>query len=110
MSFQARVGVDVVFHESNDSQFSVGSVSDHRASSSPCTLIVSVAGAEPHTITAGGITSLSTLAVKNTGSQTIRLAGAIDVQPGRVAVLPVTTSVSVEAPGGGGQYSAVWVG
>jgi hypothetical protein len=38
------------------------------------------------------------------------VAGAIDVTAGRVAVLPVTSTVTVSSPAGNGAYTAVWVG
>lgn len=110
MSFQSRVNVDVVFHESDGAVFTVGSVSDHRATTSSCETLTGSLTAEGFTIQAAGVTSLSTLALKNTGTQTLRIVSEIDVPAGRVAVLPTTSSVTVQAPGGSGQYTAVWVG
>jgi hypothetical protein len=57
-----------------------------------------------------GTTPLSSLVVKNTGTGVLRLAGAIDVQAGRVACLPVTATITVSAPAGNGSYTALWMG
>ena len=44
------------------------------------------------------------------GSQALRIAGAINVSAGRVAVLPVTATVTVASVSGQGSYTALWVG
>lgn len=110
MSVEARVDVDVVFHDSTGSTFTVGSVDDHQfATPGGCETITGSVGTAAETIVSS-VSTLSTLAVKNTGSSVLRIAGAIDVAADRVAVLPITTSVTVEAPSGSGSYAAIWVG
>ncbi len=110
MSVQARVDVDVVFHDSNGSTFSIGTVDDHQfAEPAGCETITGSVGTAAESIVSS-VGTLSTLAVKNTGTSVLRVAGAIDVSAGRVAVLPVTSTVTVEAPSGSGSYTAIWVG
>lgn len=110
MSFQARVDVDVVFHESSGSTFAVGSVDDHQfVEPAGCETLTGSVGTAATSLVSS-VPTLSTLAIKNTGSGVLRVAGAIDVTAGRVAVLPVTSAVTVEAPSGSGQYAAIWVG
>jgi hypothetical protein len=110
MSFQARVDVDVVFHESSGSTFAVGSVDDHQfVEPAGCETLTGSVTSEAATL-ASSVGTLSTLAIKNTGSSVLRIAGVIDIAAGRVAVLPVTSAVTVEAPSGSGQYAAIWVG
>ena len=110
MSVQARVDVDVVFHDSSGSTFTVGSVEDHQfAEPSGCETITASVGTEATSIVSS-VGTLSTLAIKNTGAGVLRIAGAIDIAAGRVAVLPVTSTVTVESPSGSGQYAAIWVG
>ena len=110
MSVEARVDVDVVFHDSTGSTFTVGSVDDHQfATPGGCETVTGSVGTAAETIVSS-VATLSTLAVKNTGASLLRVAGAIDVTAGRVAVLPVTSSVTVEAPSGSGSYAAIWVG
>lgn len=111
MSYEARVDVDVIFHNATDSTFELGNLSDHQRSlPSACETITGSIDDTPENISAVSASTLSTLAVKNTGSSNIVLAGVITVPPNRMAVLPVTATVTVEAPSGSGQYSAVWVG
>ncbi len=110
MSFQARVDVDVVFHESSGSTFAVGSVDDHQfVEPAGCETLTGTVTSEATTLSSS-VGTLSTLAIKNTGTGTLRIAGVIDIPAGRVAVLPVTSPVAVEAPAGSGQYAAIWVG
>lgn len=109
MSIEARVHSDVVFHNKSGATFTVGSLSDHVfstpsqaaiVSGTATTTVVSIVGSGP----------LATLAVKNTGTEPIRLAGAINVPPGRMAVLPVTATVTVQTTASVSAYSAVWIG
>lgn len=109
MTIRARVDADVIYHDSTDTVFQVGSLSEHTmatvtnaatVSGTCATAAVAIVGSGP----------LSTLAVKNTGNGVLRLAGAIDVPAGRLAVIPTTATITVAAPGGSGSYTAVWIG
>jgi hypothetical protein len=107
MSVRARIDVDVVFHDYTDSSLSVGTASEH--------LYVTPGGAVATSGTVGtsaisvvGPTSCSTFAVKNTGTTVLRLGGAINVPAGRLATIP--TTATIQAIGGNGSYSCVWVG
>jgi hypothetical protein len=109
MSTKARIDVDVVYQEGDATTITVGSLSEH--------FMPAITTAQQITGTVGttavqivGSPPLSTLAVKNTGAGVLRLAGAVDVTAGRLAVLPVTATITVSAPGGSGTYSAIWVG
>lgn len=109
MSVRARIDVDVVYQDGDSNSITVGSLTEHiqpaitvatASSGTVGTSAVSIVGTPP----------LSTLAVKNTGNGVLRLAGGIDVAAGRLAVLPVTATVTIVAPGGNGSYSCLWVG
>lgn len=109
MSIKARVDVSVVYHDNGGATFTVGSLTDSRMTEP--TVASSVSGTVgTSAVSISGSGSLSTLAIKNTGSGVLRVAGGVDVSAGRVAVLPVTATVTVVAPGGTGAYSAVWIG
>ena len=109
MSIKARVDVSVIYHDTDGATFSVGSLTDNRMTEpSVATTVTGTVGTSAVSIAGSG--SLSTLAIKNTGTATLRVAGAIDISAGRVAVLPVTSTVTVAAPAGVGAYTAVWVG
>jgi hypothetical protein len=109
MSVKARVDVSVVYHDNDGSTFTVGSLTDGRMTEPTAASTISgTCGTSAVSIAGSG--SLSTLAIKNTGNSVLRVAGAIDVTAGRVAVLPVTSSVTVSSPAGNGAYTAVWVG
>lgn len=109
MSKRARVDIDAVYHDAGENSISIGSLSEHIAPTLVTALTVSgTAGTAPVQIV--GATPLSTLVVKNTGTGVLRLAGSIDVAAGRVAVLPVTATITVSAPAGAGSYTAVWMG
>lgn len=109
MSYEARIHSDVVFHERDGAAFTVGSLSDHRFSAPNNAMIISgVAGTSAADISGSG--DLSTLAIKNTGLGTIRIADAFDVTSGRMAVLPTTATVSIQAVGQTCAYTAIWVG
>ena len=107
MSFQARIDIDVVYHETTEGTFSLGGIDEHLRQTLPAAkqLPTLTTAAEP--ITTQALTTVSMLAIKNTGSSTIRLEGSIDISAGRLAVLPVTELPSVSAPSGSGSYSAV---
>jgi len=109
MTSRARVDIDAVYHAGDERSLTVGSLSEHISPSLTVaqTVTASVGTAAVQII---GATPLSTLVVKNTGSGTLRLAGSIDVAAGRVAVLPVTATITVSAPAGGGSYTALWMG
>lgn len=109
MSIKARVDVSVVYHDTDGPTFSVGSLTDNRMTE-PLTASATSGTVGTTAVSITGSGSLSTLAVKNTGNSVLRVAGAIDVSVGRVAVLPVTATVTVVSPSGSGAYSAVWVG
>lgn len=109
MSIRARIDVDVVYHDSTETTLSIGALADHQALSlTRGTTITGTAGTSAVQIV--GATPLSTLVVKNTGSGTLRVAGSLDVAAGRLAILPVTATVTVSAPAGNGSYTALWMG
>jgi len=109
MTIRARVDVDVVFQNSTPTSVTIGSLSDHLAvSPSSAQAIQGTAGTAAVAIAGTG--SLSTLVVKNVGSTVLRLGGGIDITPGRVAVIPTTSPVTVSSPSGSGSYSCLWVG
>lgn len=110
MTVRARIDVDVVFHDSSESSLTVGSVAEHLAvSPSGAKAINGTVGTAAVAIS-GGLGTLSTLAIKNTGTTVLRVAGAIDVPAGRLAVIPTATPPTVASVGGNGAYSCVWVG
>jgi ribosomal protein S5 len=109
MSVKAQIDVDVVYHDQDGSTLTVGVLSDHiRPAATVGHTLSGTVSTSAVTLSAAG--PLSTLAVKNTGATVLRVAGAIDVAAGRVAVLPVSTPVSVAAVSGTAEYTAVWVG
>jgi hypothetical protein len=111
MSFEARVDADIIFHDTSEAVFEVGVVSDHQqVLNKTCETITGSATTTPADITASSATTLSTLAIKNTGSVGLIAAGVITIPAGRTAVLPVTSTVSIESASGTGQYTAIWVG
>lgn len=109
MSIQARVHADVVFHDKSASTFTVGSLSDH-VFSTPSTASIITAVATTQSANISGFGTLTTLAIKNTGTEPIRVAGAIVVPAGRMAVLPVTATVSVQTTAGESAYTAIRIG
>lgn len=109
MSFEARVHADVVFHERSSATFTVGAISDHIFSTpANATILFGVADTTPASIPGDG--PLTTMAIKNTGAESIRVAGAFDVAPGRMAVLPTSETVIVETLTGTSTYTAIWIG
>ena len=109
MTIRARVDTDVIYHDATDTSFNIGSLSEHTlATVTSATTITGTAATAAVQIV--GVPPLSTLAVKNTGTTVLRLAGAIDVPAGRLAVIPTTATITVSAPGGSGSYTALWIG
>lgn len=109
MTTKARIDIDAIYHDTGESTFTVGSLSEH-TSSTPTSALTISGTAATSAVQIVGSGPLSTLVVKNTGNGALRLAGAVDVAPGRVAVLPVTATITVAAPSGSGSYTALWVG
>jgi hypothetical protein len=109
MSIRARIDVDAVYHDASDTSLTVGVLSEHISPSltSAQTINATVGTSAVQIV---GSTPLSTLVVKNTGTGVLRLAGSINVSAGRVAVLPVTSTITVSAPAGSGSYTALWMG
>lgn len=109
MTLRARIDVDAIYHDAGTATFVVNSLSDHIIST-PTVVAMTSATVGTSAVSVAGSGALNTLAIKNTGAGVLRVAGGVDVSPGRVAVLPVTATVTVSAPGGSGSYSAIWVG
>jgi hypothetical protein len=109
MSAKARIDVSVVYHEANGGTFSVGSLADN-VLTEPTSVQTLSGTVGTVAVSIGGTGTLTTLAIKNTGAGVLRVAGAIDIAAGRVAVLPVAATVTVSAPSGSGSYTAIRVG
>lgn len=109
MTVRARIDIDAVYQDASDTSLTIGSLAEHLSPSLTTAQTVS-ATAGTTSVQIVGATPLSTLVVKNTGSSVLRLAGSINVAAGRVAVLPVTASITVSAPSGSGSYTALWMG
>ena len=109
MSIEARVHADVVFHDKGASSFTLGTLSDH-VFSTPANATILTGTATTQSASIAGSGPLTTLAVKNTGTEPIRLAGAITIRAGRMAILPVTATVTVATTASSSSYSAIWVG
>lgn len=109
MSTKARIDIDVVSQSGDTATITVATLSEHFMPNitSAQQIVGSVGTAAVQIV---GTPPLSTLAVKNTGNGVLRLNESIDVSAGRLAVLPVTATITVSAPGGSGSYSAIWVG
>ena len=109
MTVRARIDIDTVYHDATDTSLTIGNLAEHLspALTSAQTISGSVGTAEVQIV---GTTPLSTLVVKNTGAGVLRLAGSINVSAGRLAVLPVTATITVSAPAGSGTYTAIWMG
>lgn len=109
MTARVRVDVDIVYQQGDTSTITVGSLTEHLSPAiNAAQTITGTVGTSAVTI--AGTPPLSTLALKNTGQAALRVAGAVDVTAGRLAILPVTATVTVSAPGGQGSYSCIWVG
>lgn len=109
MTIKARIDIDAVYHDVDDTSLTIGSLSEHISPSltSSQTINGSVGTTAVQIV---GTTPLSTLVVKNTGTSVLRLDGSFNVAAGRVAVLPVTATITVSAPSGTGSYTALWMG
>jgi hypothetical protein len=110
MTLRSKLDVDLVCHDAGTATFVVNSVSDHFLIEPNVIQYIGSATVGTSAISISGPTVLSTLVVKNEGAQPLRLAGTIDVSAGRVAVLPVTATVTVASVSGQGSYTALWVG
>jgi len=113
MTLRAKLDIDLVTHDAGTATFVVNSLTEHSLTAP--NVVQFTGGATPVTVgtsavSISGPTVLTTLVVKNEGSQALRLAGSIDIQAGRVAVLPVTATVTVASVSGQGSYTALWVG
>lgn len=109
MTIRARIDTDVIYHNTTDTTFSIGSLSEHSMATATSALTIS-GTATTSAVQIVGSGPLSTLAVKNTGTTVLRLAGAIDVPAGRVAVIPTTATITVSTPSGSCPYTALWIG
>ena len=110
MTLRSKLDIDLVCHDSGTATFVANRVSDHFLIEPNVIQYIGSATVGTSAVSITGPTILSTLVVKNEGSQSLRLAGAIDISAGRVAVLPVTATVTVAAVAGQGTYTALWVG
>lgn len=109
MSVKAQIDLDVVYHDQDGSTLSIGAMSEHiRPAATAGHVLSGTVSTTAVTLSAAG--PLSTLAIKNTGSNLLRVAGGFSIPAGRVAVLPVTSPVTVAAVSGQAEYTAVWVG
>lgn len=109
MSVKAKIDADVIFHDTDGQTMTVGSLSEHLLTS-PAAATAFSATCGTSAVSIAGSGSLTTLAVKNTGTNVLRIAGAVDVPAGRLAVIPTTATLTVQGVGGSGAYSCVWVG
>jgi hypothetical protein len=109
MSIEARVHSEIVYHDKGTATFSIGSVTDHQYLQ-PTSASVTTAVATTAAVNIAGSGSLTTLGVKNTGSNPIRIGGVLPITPGRLAILPVTATVTVQTTAGVSSYTAVWIG
>jgi hypothetical protein len=109
MTIRARIDVDAVYQNATDTSLAIGTLAEH-LSPSLTTALTITGTAGTASVQISGSTPLSTLVVKNTGNSVLRLAGGVDVAAGRLAVLPVTATITVSAPSGSGSYTALWMG
>lgn len=108
MATRARVDIDVLFQQGDTATITVGSLTEHLSPTLASAQYISGSvGTSPVSIV--GTTPVSTIAIK-AGAGTIRVNNSIDVTAGRLAVLPVTATITVSAPSGSGTYSCVWMG
>lgn len=109
MSVKAQIDLDVVYHDQSGATLTVGSLSEHiRPAASVGHTLSGTVSTTAVALSASG--SLSTLAVKNSGATVLRVAGSVDIPAGRLAVLPVTSPVTVQAVSGQAEYTAIWIG
>lgn len=107
MSVNSRLDIDAIVHSSSDTTFEVDVLSEHSAS----TVAVGVSGTVgTSAVSIGSTGAMSTVVVKNAGSTVLRLAGAVSIPAGRLAVVPATAAISLASASGVGTYSAIWVG
>lgn len=109
MTIRARIDTDVIYHDATETSFNIGSLSEHTMATATTALTIT-GTASTSAVQIVGSGPLSTLAVKNTGTTVLRLAGAINVPAGRLAVIPTTATITVSAPSGTGSYTALWIG
>lgn len=109
MTIRYRIDTDVIYHDSTETSFNIGSLSEHAmaTATSALTITGTVATSAVQIVGSG---PLSTLAVKNTGATPLRIGGSINVPAGRVAVIPTTATITVSSPAGSGSYTALWIG
>lgn len=109
MSIEARVHAEVVYHDKGTATFTVGSVTDH-VYGTPVFSGVLTAVATTAVVTIPVTGNVTTIGLKNTGSTPILVNRAVVVTPSRMAILPVTATVSVSTASGASSYTAVWIG
>lgn len=109
MTIRYRIDTDVIYHDSTETSLDIGSLSEHTMATATSALTIA-ATATTAAVQIVGSGPVNTLAVKNTGATVLRLAGAIDLPAGRVAVIPTTATITVSAPSGSGSYTALWIG
>lgn len=109
MTIRYRIDTDVIYHDVTDTTLAIGSLSEH-AMTTATTAITIAATANTSAVQIIGSGPLATLAVKNTGNVALRLADAITLPAGRLAVIPTTATITVAAAAGQGSYTAVWIG
>lgn len=109
MSIEARVHAEIVYHDKGTATFTIGSVTDHiYATPTVAGVLTATATTVAANVPITG--TVTTLGIKNTGSTPIRIGGVIPVSAGRLAILPVTATVSVGTTAGASSYTAVWLG
>lgn len=115
MTLRAKLDLDIVCHDSGTATFTVNTMSEHSMTSPAA--VKFVGGATPVTVGTSAVSIVgpavvSTLVVKNEGTQPLLVAGmSAPIGAGRLAVLPITaTTVSIAAVSGQGSFSALWVG
>lgn len=109
MSIEARVHAEIVYHDKGTATFTVGSVTDHAYAtplSAGVLTAVATTAATPVPVTG----MVTTIGIKNTGSTPILIGGAIPISPGRLAILPVTATLTVSTATSASSYTAVWLG
>jgi hypothetical protein len=109
MSIEARVHAEIVYHDKGTATFTVGAVTDH-AYATPLSAGVLTAVATTAATAVPVTGSVTTLGIKNTGNTPIRLGGVIPISPGRLAILPVTATLTVSTTASVSSYTAVWLG
>lgn len=110
MTLRAKLDIDLVTHDAGTATFIVNSVTEHSLTEPNVVQFTGGGTVGTAAVALSGPTMLTTLVVKNEGSHALRLAGGIDIQAGRVAVLPVTATLTIASVSGQGSYTALWVG